>query len=204
MCIPPPRLLNSVSALGQAPGGYERGRRLLLLLLGVWLVNLFDLGFTLVASEQRLMTELNPLASRVMGWGTAAIIAYKLLLLTLGSAILWWQRRRLLTELALWAYAGICVGLALHWQNIYHVADPMWIEAGMMREVLPPHAYWTTPIPGRRLDGGAQAHGPDGAPADSPLDDLEDSDRDNQAGSQPLPPGQRPEPGGCHDGNQHE
>src|SRR5262245_33165253 len=77
-----------------APADRARGRRLLLLLIGVWLVNLFDLGFTLVACQQRLMTELNPLAQYVMSWGTPALIVYKFVLVASGSAILWWQRRR--------------------------------------------------------------------------------------------------------------
>src|SRR5262245_1992976 len=106
-CLPSPRLITAVRQERRA-SDHERERRLLLLLLGIWVINLFDLGFTLVAVEQRLMTELNPLANAVMAFGTWAVVAYKLLLLAAGSGVLWWQRRRLLTELALWGYAVIC------------------------------------------------------------------------------------------------
>jgi hypothetical protein len=120
------------------PSISRREHRVLLLLAGAWLVNLFDLGFTLLARQQGLMTELNPLADHFLNRGARAVILYKLVLLTAGSAVLWWQRRRLLSEAALWGYAVLCMGLALHWHTLYHTAEPLWIEAATAQASLPP------------------------------------------------------------------
>ncbi len=199
MPLASPRIIRALGALTRAsdPPAPHRARRLLLLLLGVWLVNLFDLGFTLVATEQRLMTELNPVARLVMNWGTGAVVIYKLLLLIVGSAVLWWQRHRLLTELVLWGYAVVCVGLAVHWQNLYHAAEPLWIEAGTIQEILPPNASYrfsSISPPAADSDGRAEAHGTQGAPPDAGLDPLKHADAHETPQQHPLPPDGRPPP----------
>jgi hypothetical protein len=114
-----------------------RERRLLLLLAGIWIVNLFDLGFTLLALEQRLLVELNPLATWLLPYGPTALAGYKLVLVSLGTAILWCYRRHHLAETAVWVIAILCVMVALTWYRLYAEVEPFWVEVGLVNEILP-------------------------------------------------------------------
>ena len=113
--------------------------RLLWLLLGMWVIHLFDLGFTLLAREQGLLVELNPLAARLLPYGDGGITAYKLFLLVIGTYILWSQRRLPTTEKIAWAYAIVCVGLSLWWHLLYSEAEPTWMYANQAVALLPAH-----------------------------------------------------------------
>jgi hypothetical protein len=115
----------------------DRERRLLLLLLFVWTVNMFDLGFTLLAHEQRLLVELNPLARGLFAYGSGAVMVYKLSLLVFGSLVLWRFRRHPSAEAAAWVVAGSCVLLALLWHSLYQDAEPFWVEVNIASEILP-------------------------------------------------------------------
>jgi hypothetical protein len=96
-----------------------RPRRILLLLLGLWLTNMVDTRLTLMAHQQGLLHELNPVASRLLDVSPAGVYVYKLLLVVAGSCLLWWCRRHRVAEMAAWfttlAYVGVCV----HWQTCY-------------------------------------------------------------------------------------
>ena len=116
-----------------------RDRRLLWLLIGVWIVNLFDLCFTLLAVEQRILVELNPVAARLLAYGPGVLTLYKFSLLSVGTAILWRCRRHRLSETAAWVVAILCVALALIWYKLYLDAQPQWVEADTINEILPHH-----------------------------------------------------------------
>ena len=64
----------------------KRERRVVALLLTAWVVNLFDLGFTLLAREQRLLTELNPLAVHIIGHGAGELIHECCVLMEFGGS----------------------------------------------------------------------------------------------------------------------
>lgn len=96
-----------------------RPRRVLLLLVGLWLTNLVDARLTLMAHGQGLLYELNPVASRLLDVSPTGVYVYKLLLVVAGSCLLWRCRRHRVAEMAAWcttlAYVGVCV----HWQTCY-------------------------------------------------------------------------------------
>lgn len=116
---------------------HYRRRRLFWLLVGIWIINLFDLGFTLLLYEQRVLIEMNPLAARILPLGAGALAAYKLTLLTFGTGMLWQCRRCGFAEWCAWAYALICVGLSLRWHQIYLDAQPGWVMANTVADLLP-------------------------------------------------------------------
>jgi hypothetical protein len=103
-------------------------RRLAWLLVAAWIVNLFDLGLTMLAWRQNLMVELNPLAAQVLPHGPAAIVAYKLVLLLVGTASLWYCRRHWATEPAVWAYVLLCIGLSFWWRSVVNEMHVCWAE----------------------------------------------------------------------------
>ena len=120
-----------------SPRERDRERRLFWLLIGVWIIHLFDLGFTLLAYEQRVLIEMNPLAARVLPLGSTALVVYKLTLLVFGTGILWWFRRDPFAERCAWAYAIVCVALCLCWHRIYHDAQPNLVVLNTVLEILP-------------------------------------------------------------------
>lgn len=97
----------------------RRPMRVLLLLAAVWIVNGFDLGFTLFARQTTWFTELNPAADWALRQGTAVAVLFKVLLVGTASAILWRCRRLALSEGLLWVFALMCVGLSLRWHNYF-------------------------------------------------------------------------------------
>ncbi len=123
-----------------------RGRRLFWLLLAVWIINLFDLGLTLLAYQQNLMVELNPLAAKVLPHGTAALVAYKLGLLGLGTVALWYCRHHWVTEPAVWGYVVVCVCLSFWWHKLMIDIHHSWADIAS-----PARALAEPPPPPRNL-----------------------------------------------------
>jgi hypothetical protein len=119
-----------------------RTRRLVLLLVGVWIVNMFDLGFTLLAIEQRLLIEVNPVVTRLLlRHGPGALTAYKIAMLTAATAMFWHCRRSELAESGVWLVAIACVLLSVHWYQLYQEAEPFWTEFGLTSEIVPPELW---------------------------------------------------------------
>jgi len=100
-------------------GWLNRPRRVLLTLAAVWVVAIFDLGFTLGQAGTVDFAEMNPLAARLLGGPEQLIIAYKFGLLTLGTAILLWLRRHGIAELACWFLFASKVYLAVRWYSYF-------------------------------------------------------------------------------------
>ena len=99
-------------------GRVRRPRRVALLLVGTWVINAFDLAFTLLATGHRHFVELNPIAASIIG-NTPALIAYKILVVAFGSAILLKYRTRLLTEIGCWGICAVYSVLAAIWWKFY-------------------------------------------------------------------------------------
>jgi len=95
-----------------------RGRRVVLLLILVWLVSAFDLAFTLLACGHRHFVEFNPIAASMIG-NTPGLIAFKGILVGLGSLILLRFRSRLLTEIGCWSICAAYSALAALWWKYY-------------------------------------------------------------------------------------
>lgn len=97
----------------------NRSRRVLLTLALVWVVAIFDLGFTLLEWGEQQFTELNPVAASVLGGPTQLVMAYKFGLLGLGTTILLALRRHAVAELACWFLLTFKVYVAARWYIYY-------------------------------------------------------------------------------------
>ena len=114
------------SATSDSDRRARRDRRFVCLLIGVWIVNCFDLELTLLAAQQRMLWELNPLVSGLISFGPKALTFYKFALLAMGSLILWRYRQYRIASVALWVVAIACVILSLVWYQLYFGPEPAW------------------------------------------------------------------------------
>ncbi|MHC4093476.1 MAG: DUF5658 family protein, partial [Planctomycetota bacterium] len=89
----------------------SRARRVLCMLSGLWLINLFDLVLTLLAHAQGMLDESNPIARRLLPLGPEVVAAFKLLLVGGSSAVLIRFRTRFIAEISaalmLLLYTGV-------------------------------------------------------------------------------------------------
>jgi hypothetical protein len=97
----------------------NRPRRMLLALAAVWVIAVFDLGFTLFERDSPEFVELNPVAAHVLSGPTHGVMAYKFGLLGLGTLILLPLRRHAVAELACWFLFVAQVYLAVRWYAYY-------------------------------------------------------------------------------------
>jgi hypothetical protein len=116
-------------ALGRSFRWLVRPRRVLLLLAAVWVINTFDLGYTLLESLRRDFVELNPVAASLMGGSPEALVVYKTVLIAGSSVILLIHRRQRVAELGCWFLLGAYLWVALCWWRYYEdmlvsVSDP--------------------------------------------------------------------------------
>ena len=97
-----------------------RSRRILSLLVLLWILNAFDLTYTILAHRIGGFFELNPFARMLLGtvWG---LVLFKLILVGGGSIILLRLRRHRLTELVCWGLCLIYTALAFTWMAYYGV-----------------------------------------------------------------------------------
>jgi hypothetical protein len=100
-----------------------RSRRIWVLMVAVWVMNGFDLLFTLLALSEGLLVEDNPLAGKVLLLGPGAVVMYKAGLVAIGSAILLHYRTRRLTEVAVWVCALAYVWVSLRWMLCHKIYD---------------------------------------------------------------------------------
>jgi hypothetical protein len=98
-----------------------RPARMLLLISALWLVNLFDVNLTILAHRQGLLEEANPLALRVLSLGPEALVIYKIVLVAIGTGMLWLVRRHRLAEVTAWGMLAAYVFVAIHWGECYEM-----------------------------------------------------------------------------------
>ena len=86
------------------------------LLAVLWVLNFFDLAYTIHAHQTGKFFELNPVARGLLNspW---ALAGFKCLAVGLGSVILMSLRRHRLTELAAWLLCLAYLALAIRWLN---------------------------------------------------------------------------------------
>lgn len=106
-----------------------RPRRVLLLLAAIWVLNVFDLGFTLLEVSRQHFVEMNPVAARLIDAPPVVLIAYKLALVAVGSGLLLRFAWHSTTEWACWlllvAYAYVGVRWSLYYADLLETAhDP--------------------------------------------------------------------------------
>lgn len=96
-----------------------RSHRVLCLVAGIWLINAFDLTFTILSHEQGMLVEMNPVAQHMLDCGVPSLLLYKIGLVFIGSYPLLKFRSMRITEwgsiVVLLAYAT----LAVRWSDCY-------------------------------------------------------------------------------------
>ena len=92
---------------------------MLLALASIWVINLFDLGYTLLESLYNGFVEMNPVAAGLIGGDPHMLVAYKLGLLGSSSAILLWYRRHRVSEIGCWFLLVVYLHVAVCWCLYY-------------------------------------------------------------------------------------
>lgn len=96
-----------------------RAHRVICLVLGIWLLNGFDLAFTVLSHEQGVLHEDNPVARQLLQNGPASIILFKVGLVLIGSYPLLRFRTVRIAELAATLILISYVLLAIRWSVCY-------------------------------------------------------------------------------------
>ena len=96
----------------------SRPRRVVWLLVLLWMLNIFDLTYTILAYRIGDFEEMNPIASQMLqqSW---MLIAFKLTGISLGTLILLMLRRHRLAELVSWLICLVYTALAFSWMTYY-------------------------------------------------------------------------------------
>ena len=111
-----------------------RAHRVVCLVLGIWLINAFDLILTILSHEQGVLVEQNPLARHMLELGVLSLILYKTGMVFIGSYPLLKFRTARITE---WGTLVILLSyatLAIRWSNCYEAyavalsANPHMVE----------------------------------------------------------------------------
>lgn len=100
-----------------------RPQRVVCLLVGLWLINGFDVALTVAAHSQGLLDETNPIAARLLSHSPTALMLYKLALVTFASTVLLTHRRQFISEIAATGMLVIYVLVAVRWRLCYELYD---------------------------------------------------------------------------------
>jgi hypothetical protein len=98
-----------------------RPRRVLLAIAAIWVINVLDLGYTLLESMHSGFIELNPVAARLIGGSTSLLVGYKLALLLVSSTVLLICCRHRVAELGCWFLLSVYVYVAVCWCSYYEL-----------------------------------------------------------------------------------
>lgn len=98
-----------------------RSHRVICLVLGIWLLNGFDLAFTILSYEQGVLHEENPVARHMLEQGTASMILFKIGLVLIGSYPLLRFRRARITELGSYVILAAYAFLAFRWSTCFEL-----------------------------------------------------------------------------------
>jgi len=111
-------LTGRVAREGKARRWSARSRRIVLLLAAIWMINLFDLTFTVLAHNTGNFVEANPIARALLD-NRPALLAFKLGAMVIATGILVCLRRHWLAELGCWFLCGAFATLAFMWLVYY-------------------------------------------------------------------------------------
>lgn len=98
-----------------------RSHRVICLVLGIWLLNGFDLTFTILSHEQGMLHEENPVAKHILQYGTPSIVLFKIGMVLVGSYPLLRYRSVRITELGTYMIFAVYAFLALRWSTCFEV-----------------------------------------------------------------------------------
>jgi len=96
-----------------------RSRRVICLVAGIWLLNAFDLMLTILAHQQGMLYEGNPIADYLLRLGVPSLVLYKIGLVLIGSYPLLRFRLARVTELGTIVILVSYAFLAVHWSECY-------------------------------------------------------------------------------------
>jgi len=99
----------------------SRTHRVIVLVLAIWLLNGFDLVFTILAYQQGLLHEENPVARQLLRQGPWSISFYKIAMVLIGSYPLLRFRAARITELGALVVLIAYATLAVHWSTVYEI-----------------------------------------------------------------------------------
>lgn len=104
-----------------------RSRRVLWVLAAVWVLNGFDLGFTMVAHAAGHFTELNPIAADLLTQPWYYLTIFKFVCLAVGTIILLILARHKVAELGSWLLLAAYVFVAARWYDYFNgmLDDPL-------------------------------------------------------------------------------
>ncbi|MEK6799796.1 MAG: DUF5658 family protein [Planctomycetota bacterium] len=94
-----------------------RAHRVILLVLGIWLLNAFDLIFTILSHQQGMLDEENPIARWILRLGIPSVVLFKTGLVMIGSYPLLRFRSARVTELGTLVILLAYAMLAVHWSE---------------------------------------------------------------------------------------
>ncbi len=129
MAYCPPRTFELLPALAVRPGLWwrfeqwfvaARGNRVICFVMCIWLLNAFDLAFTLLSHQSGMLYEQNPLARQVLRLGPLSVMLYKLGLVAIGTYPLLKYRKFRISEMAAIIVVFVYSMLAIRWANCYH------------------------------------------------------------------------------------
>lgn len=89
------------------------------LVAAIWLLNGFDLVLTVLAHQQGVLYEGNPIANYLLACGVTALVLYKIGLVLIGSYPLLRYRTARVTELGTIVILVSYALLAVHWSECY-------------------------------------------------------------------------------------
>ncbi len=98
-----------------------RSHRVICLVAGIWLLNAFDLMLTVLAHQQGLLQEENPIARHLLRLGVPSIVLFKIGLVLIGSYPLLRFRTARVTELGTLVILVAYALLAVHWSDCYEL-----------------------------------------------------------------------------------
>lgn len=113
-----PLLRNAASRLGHGMV-HSRQRRVLCILIGVWLFNFFDYLLTVYSHRHGLLHELNPFASRLLGNGYVNLALFKFGTLGIASYPLLKYRSERIVEMTSFFAIGLYAFVSLQWYSCY-------------------------------------------------------------------------------------
>ncbi|MFQ5491764.1 MAG: DUF5658 family protein [Phycisphaerae bacterium] len=99
----------------------SRAHRVCCMLFGLWVFNLFDLLLTILAHQQGLLDETNPIARTLLPWGPEVLTAFKLGLVGVASIVLFHYRRNLLSEFTSTSMLIVYALVAVRWRLCYEL-----------------------------------------------------------------------------------
>ena len=99
----------------------SRSHRVICLVVAIWLLNAFDLTLTVLAHQQGVLHEGNPVAASLLEHGPLSLGLFKIGLVLIGSYPLLRYRRTRITELGALVVLVAYATLAIHWSTCYEL-----------------------------------------------------------------------------------